>query len=526
MHIRILSNISLIALSLNKISDCRNYFNQICDIIDREKNIFSKILLFKEVIYIFFRIESLNNFYEENIANNELFSKERSSKPEPNEINLANNTNAAQLNPLNLNKNINNANAINTEKAVSRREKEQNELAEEEILKKNISKTLLALHKFLRDSDIETWIRCLVEESAYFKSVKDVNGYVFTIINQYAANYYQNGKLGDFKNIYQTIINNYGERAKEKNKDKSPEKILMEMKSRIELAIDIYRRLVEIENELFNLFSNRNNLGFNADSGNKNKLIVNAINFNNNLVNNSNVNANNNNREKENVFGNKENLEINEINVKSNNEVDNLIRNNGNLESAAAGADKNKLVNHNNNNNLLSSTNFLKENEVFQEENNNSNKFLIKLFFKHALYQLNKQSLINNNNNFNKEINENAININKDINNNASDSSGKMSSVKNQIELALKLLENDEFDVSSINFFNINSEVTKSLRILFENIKMIRNKKEMQKALKTWKVKGLGYEKFADHMKIRYQKSNLYFKGLLDEIVKGNFICF
>lgn len=502
LHVRILSNISLIALSLNKISDCRSYFNQITEIIDLEKNILNKIILFKEVIYIFFRIESLNNFYEENIANNELFAKERLSKQEPNEINLVvnntNNTNnVANITNAGLN-NINN----NHEKQTSRKEKELNEQAEEENLRKNVSKTLLSLHKFLRDSDIESWIRCLVEESAYFKSVKDVNGYVFTIINQYAANYYQSGKIGDFKNIYQTIINNYGERAKEKNKDKSPEKILIEMKSRIELAIDIYRKLVEMENDLFNLFNNRINLGINAESA-KNKLIADAINFNNNLINSSQSN-----KEKENAYEPKEKEYLNDENKHK--------ENNNFLSNKNPDAEKSKSVNN------LNINNYLKENELLQE-GNSSNKFLIKLFFKHALFQLNKEcqlSKVNNSNNLNKENNENETDKNN-LNNNPSENSNNMSSVRNQIELALKLLENDEFDVSSINIFNINSEVTKSLRILFENIKMIRDKKEMQKALKIWKIKGLGYEKLSDHMKIKYQKSKLYFKSLLDVISKG-----
>jgi len=459
--------VSLIALSLNKISECRNYFNQILEIINKEKNIYEKILLFKEVIYIFFRIESLNNFYDENIANNELFNRERSSKQEHNEINLINN---------------------NNDKNLSKKDKEMNELAEEENLKKNISKTLISLHKFLRDNDIESWIRCLVEESAYFKSIKDVNGYVFTIINQYAANYYQSGKTGDFKNIYQTIINNYGERAKEKNKDKSPEKILLEMKSRIELAIDIYRRLVEMENELFKLFNNKS-LGINNDAG-KNKLIINALNFKDNIINNT--------KEKEII---NENKDKNDLNVENND----IILKNSEQDN------KNKNINFNN---------YLKDNEVLLDENN-SNKFLIKLFFKHALYQLNRQSnnINNENNNQNKNLNENQVDNN---NMNPSESGNNITTIKSQIELALKLLENDEFDVSSINIFKINSDVTKSLRILFENIKMIRNKKEMQKALKTWKLKGLGYDKLSDHMKYKYQKNKKYFKGLLETIEKGN----
>jgi len=445
------------------------------DILNKEKNIYEKIILFKEVIYIFFRIESLNNFYEENIANNDLFNKEHSNKKEFNQNNIINYNNLSN----------------NNEKNLFNKEREINELAEEENLKKNISRTLITLHKFLRDNDVESWIRCLVEESAYFKSIKDLNGYVFTIINQYAANYYKFGKTGDFKNTYQTIINNYGERAKDKNKDKSPEKILLEMKSRIELAIDIYRRLVEMENELFNLYNNRNSSN-NNDFG-KNKLVINAMNFNNDLIKNL--------KEKEtnNDFKEKIDISINNIEIISKNPEQEI------------------------NKNRINNNNYVNENQILHDENN-SNKFLIKLFFKHAIYQINKESNninnnINNNNYQNNNLNENLADNNNL--NNPSDGINNISRIKSQIELALKLLENDEFDVSSIDIFKINSDVTKSLKILFQNMKMIRTKKEMQKALKIWKINCLGYEKLSEHMKTKYDKNKIYFKGLLDSIIQG-----
>jgi hypothetical protein len=168
-----------------------------------------------------------------------------------------------------------------------------------------------------------------------------------------------------------------------------------------------------------------------------------------------------------------------------------------------------------------------KENEIFEQYNkennnniknnlnnneNNSNKFLIKIFFKHALHQLNKQSNNNNNieDNFNSEkINDQTI-------------EHSLSNIKSQIELALKLLENDEFDISSINILDINSDIAKSVKIVFENIKMIRNKKEVEKAFKNWKMKGLGYYKMSEKMSKAYIKSDNYFRGLKDEITKGN----
>lgn len=435
---------------MNKIQECENYFTQIFDFIEREKSVESKILLFKEVIYIFFRVENLNSFYQENISNNEIFLKNSPIKNQGNE-NIHN--------EINLNTEVNN----NLEKINWKKEKEMNDFDQDEFQKKNLSKTLLCLHKFLRENDIESWIRCLVEESAYFKSVKEVNGYVFTIINQYAANYYQTGKTGDFKNIYSTIINNYGERAKEKNKDRSPEKILIEMKSRIELAVDIYKKLIKKEGEIYDLYA-KELKGINADNKG---------------------NENNNNDNKENLNSYKGN----NFNNFNNNEIDEY----------------------------------------------NSNKFLIKIFFKHALYQINKQQANKNNNNNtkidlntinspNNDSNLNDLNNNNESNlrnNNDNTVENSLANIKSQIELALKLLENDEFDISSINIFQINSEVTKSVRILFENIKMIRNKKELEKAFRNWKIKGLGYLKMSDKMQNKYTKSVEYFRKLQEEITKG-----
>jgi hypothetical protein len=362
--------------------------------IEKEETVENKVFLFKEVIYIFFRIDSLNNFYQENITNNEIFLKNSPVKLEHNEINLNTESN-------------NNLEKNNWKKE---KEKDINEFIEDDLNKKNLSKTLLCLHKFLRENDVESWIKCLQEESAYFKGVKEINGQVFTMINQYAATYYQTGKILDFKSKYLSIMNIYGERAKEKNREKNPEKILIEMKARIELAIDIYKKLIKKENEIFELYDKENN----------------------------------------------------------NNQKNNLNSNN------------------------------------IENDENNSNKFLIKIFFKHALYQLNKQS----NNNIN--------NIDDDQN-----IENSLSNIKSQIELALKLLENNQFDISSINILDINSDLAKSIKILFENIKMIRNKKEVEKAFKNWKMKGLGYYKMSEKMSKSYLKSEIYFKNLKDELTKG-----
>ncbi len=52
----------------------------------------------------------------------------------------------------------------------------------------NATKTLNVLHEFLKDNVVNVWIRCLSEELNKYKNIKDVNGYVFALLNQYCAN--------------------------------------------------------------------------------------------------------------------------------------------------------------------------------------------------------------------------------------------------------------------------------------------------------------------------------------------------
>ena len=75
LHLRVLANLSLTSLSLNKISDCKNQFNNCITLIKNNKNSnFFKLQMLKELVFIFFRVDSLSKFYEinQNIFENNL----------------------------------------------------------------------------------------------------------------------------------------------------------------------------------------------------------------------------------------------------------------------------------------------------------------------------------------------------------------------------------------------------------------------------------------------------------------------
>jgi hypothetical protein len=300
-------------------------------------NLYERIFLFKDLVYIFFRLDSIHNYLEQE----------------------------------------------NVEIKLDYVDREQN-------YQRLISKTLLSLHKFLKEKDIDGWIKSLTESS----SVKtDSNGQFFTYINLYAAEYYKNGSLTEEqKNKFNNKIKSYADHYKIKLKDK-PEKILLEMKNKIELAMELYKKIVELEVEFSNLASNDQLQQF--------------------------------------------------------------------------------------------------------DRVNKSNKVIIKILLKHALKYLERESLNINNSN----------------------------DLKSQIELAIELMENDEFDCSSINIFNINSEVIRSLKILFDNLVLIPNRAHLRRRLKKLMIQTLGFDNAYDYRQDKYARNQInYFKPKFDAICKGNLL--
>lgn len=209
IHLRVLCNLCMIYATFNQVDESKKYFSVILNILDRyNESPNERLIIFHQVVYTFFRMESLTKFYEEN---ERLFDTEDKKQD----------SNQSNLNPQ----------------------------------LKASTKTLFALHKFLKDNDPTLWISVLKDEGANFKSSRDVNGFIFTIINKAAANFITNGKISETDNEnFNYVIKNLNEKYQNnKNynfKEKSNEKILSEMKCRIELCMEFYRRLYQYEEKL------------------------------------------------------------------------------------------------------------------------------------------------------------------------------------------------------------------------------------------------------------------------------------
>jgi len=240
IHLRVIANLSLTALSLNKINECKLYFNKCLDLINsNEINNKDKILMIKELNFIFFRIESLTKYYEINnnvLDNNEIFNS-----------NFENNNN-------------NNTNNINNN---------------------NINKCLFGLHKSLRENNIKHWLNVLTEEINKSKKTKNSSGYMFLLINQMAANYCYKGKINEnIKLNLNNLIKYYQETYnKELNlKEKNLTNIFNDFKLRFEVSVELYKKLYDLENEINN--NNDNNTFINNDNKGLMKLLFkHALNY-------------------------------------------------------------------------------------------------------------------------------------------------------------------------------------------------------------------------------------------------------
>ena len=103
-------------MALNKTKEAIGYNLNVIEIINKEGATSDKLILLKEVIYIYFRIESLTKYYE---TNQKTFSEEEENKGK--NIELSNKDNNLDQQP-----------------------------KENPTTQKLISKTLYMIHKFLR----------------------------------------------------------------------------------------------------------------------------------------------------------------------------------------------------------------------------------------------------------------------------------------------------------------------------------------------------------------------------------------
>ena len=82
LDLKILSNLSIANLSLNKIEDSKKSFNDLCNILEKQDDTQTQLNLIKIILYIFFRVDSLAEM-NENI-NEKIIIEENSEQSELN----------------------------------------------------------------------------------------------------------------------------------------------------------------------------------------------------------------------------------------------------------------------------------------------------------------------------------------------------------------------------------------------------------------------------------------------------------
>ena len=202
LDLKILSNLTIAYLSLNKIDDSNSTFNTLCDIIEVHENPQTKLILIKNVLYNFFRVDSIitiDNFYNKKIIIDESVS----------------------------NKN--------------------------EVHKNIIKKIINAFHSYLKNNNIKIWIDCLNEEIENLKILKDYNGIIFAIFNLESSIYIKSINENDDKNK-QSSLSKFsslikalmGEKNLEENKVDS---ILHFIKNKMDQAVKMYNKLYYLESK-------------------------------------------------------------------------------------------------------------------------------------------------------------------------------------------------------------------------------------------------------------------------------------
>jgi hypothetical protein len=112
----------------------------------------------------------------------------------------------------------------------------------------------------------------------------------------------------------------------------------------------------------------------------------------------------------------------------------------------------------------------IEKHEDIVEESRNE-KIFVKIFLRYALNYLNNEISGLDNNTQVKYLTQ----------------------MKTQIEITMKLVEKDQVNLNKIKLFQIDPEITESLKRLFDNILYIKYKHNTTSALKHWMKKALGY---------------------------------
>ena len=203
LDLKILSNLTIAYLSLNKLDDSISTFKTLCDILETKENSEIQLNLIKSVLYNFFRVDSI-------ITINENYKK----------------------------------------KIII----DENDIDKTEIHKNIIRKIINAFHSYLKNNDIKIWINCLNEEIENLKILKDYNGLIFSIFNLESSIYIKSlnekdninkqSSLSKFSSLIKALV---GEKNFDENKIDS---ILNCIKNKMEQAVYMYQTLYNLETKI------------------------------------------------------------------------------------------------------------------------------------------------------------------------------------------------------------------------------------------------------------------------------------
>ena len=202
IYLRAISNMCLISMNLNKITESKKLFKQIISLIKEPKiqDISIQLTMLKELIYIFYRVYSLDKFQEIN----------------DNNINISNMSNGG----------------INSE-----------------------NKGLYYLYKSLKNNDLNYWLNFLNEEIKQ-NNISDINGYAWLLINRLIVLYYQKDQRNNetaIKKAYKDLIT-FLEDNLESDIDINNDinQIYFNFKTKFDIAVEYYYEIANLEKELSN----------------------------------------------------------------------------------------------------------------------------------------------------------------------------------------------------------------------------------------------------------------------------------
>ena len=229
LDLKILSNLTIAYLSLNKLDDSMSIFNTLCTIIEGHENLQTKLILIKNVLYNFFRVDSIITIDE--YFNQKIIVDENSSD-------------------------------------------------KNEVHKNIIRKIINAFHSYLKNNNINVWIDCLNEEIENLKILKDYNGIIFAIFNLESSIYIKSINENDDKNK-QSSLSKFsslmkalmGEKNLEENKVDS---ILKFIKNKMEQAVKMYKKLYYLESKA--TMNSKNQELYKSTTNSKNLIDKNNIN--------------------------------------------------------------------------------------------------------------------------------------------------------------------------------------------------------------------------------------------------------